>query len=76
MYISVYNNPSTTAIDSTEIDKDDSNNFYDDYAISSTPFDYGTYSVDIQKLCVSYKKEIISQSDFSLFYFYMFENNL
>ncbi|XP_026805826.1 erythroid differentiation-related factor 1-like [Rhopalosiphum maidis] len=57
MYISIYNNPSTVVINSTEVGKD-SDNCYNDFSISSTEFDYGIYSVDIQNLCVSHKKEI------------------
>lgn len=64
MYISIYNNPSTTAIgDSTNMDED-STTCHDYSAISSIKFDYGTYSIDIQNLCVSHKKENISLSEY------------
>ncbi|XP_008180391.1 erythroid differentiation-related factor 1-like [Acyrthosiphon pisum] len=63
MYISIYNNPSTIVIeDSTDVNKD-SATCHDDSVIASAQFDYGTYSIDIQNLCVSHNKENISFSE-------------
>lgn len=80
MYISIYNNPSSTVIvDSTEVDKY-SATCHDDSAISSTQFDYGTYSIDVQNLCVLHKKENVSSGKCLLFFYFfklfdMFEDN-
>jgi len=76
MYISIYNNPSTTVIeDSTDVNEDCAT-YHDDSVISSTQYDYGIYSIDIQNLCVPHKKENISLSEYLLFLFIiMFEDN-
>jgi len=72
MYISIYNNPSSTLIeDSTDVNED-SATFHDDSVISSAQFDYGTYSVNIQNLCVSHNKENISLSECLLFFIYFY----
>lgn len=67
IYIEIYNNPSSAVIDLSDVGEH-SPNWFVDSPISSTQFGYGVFSVDIQHLCVSYKKENISQSDCSLFF--------
>lgn len=72
VYISIYNNPSTTVIvDSTDVN-DDSAMCHEDSVISSTQLDYGIYSVDIQNLCVPHKKENLSLSECLLFVIFLF----
>jgi len=77
VYISIYDNPSTTEIlNSTDVDED-SATCYEDSVISSTQYDYGTYSVDIQNLCVSHRKENLSLSEYLLFIilFFIFKDS-
>jgi len=77
MYISIYNNPSTTVIGGDSTNVNEASVTCHDGFISSTQFDYGTYSISIQNLCVSHKKENISLSKCLLFLFiFIFEDNL
>lgn len=72
MYISIYNNPSITVIGEDSTDGNEDSTICIDGFISSTQFDYGTYSIDIQNLCVSHKKENISLSECLLFFIYFY----
>lgn len=72
VYISIYNNPSTTVVvDSTDVNNDSATCF-EEYVISSIQLDHGTYSVDIQNLCISYKNENVSLSEYFLFFILLF----